>query len=129
MGEAPKTAKNFTHAHPKPTKYVPSWAKCDALDVNDYRLPQLRNAPHSQTIISKLLKLLVEDVDAPLKLVELEGDAVFMYAVKSEDAESWGPVKKKIGEQLLTFLEISKERSRELQAYTQKRQVVRCNPV
>ena len=33
------------HAHPKPTKYVPSWAKCDALDVNDCRLPQLRNAP------------------------------------------------------------------------------------
>ena len=50
LGEASKTAKNFTHAHPKPTKYVLSRAKCDALDVNDCRLPRLRNAPVSQPL-------------------------------------------------------------------------------
>jgi hypothetical protein len=45
LGGGPKTARNFTHLHPKPTKYVPFWAKFDALYTNDCRLPQLRNAP------------------------------------------------------------------------------------
>ena len=44
LGEGPGNSQ-VLHAHPKPTKYVPFWAKCDALDVNDCRVPQLRNAP------------------------------------------------------------------------------------
>ncbi len=39
LGEAPKTAEDFTDSHPKPMKYVPFEAKFDALYPNDRRLP------------------------------------------------------------------------------------------
>ena len=55
MGKASKTAKNFTHAHPKSTKYVPFWAKFDALLTLDYRLLQLIDAPgHRDCLLNQL---------------------------------------------------------------------------
>lgn len=44
---------------------------------------------HSQTIIGELLECLIRQIDVPLRLSAVEGDALFMYAVKSGDAEIW----------------------------------------
>ena len=39
LGEAQKTANNFTHSHPKPIKYAPFEAKFEAVYPNDHHLP------------------------------------------------------------------------------------------
>jgi arsenite methyltransferase len=44
---------------------------------------------HSQTIVSELLESLIKKVDVPLRVSAVEGDALFMYAIKSGDAAIW----------------------------------------
>ena len=69
---------------------------------------------HSQMIISALLNLLVQQAEPPLEVVELEGDAVFMFALPAGRDSST----KSIGEQLLKFFKIFKQKAGELQAYS-----------
>lgn len=44
---------------------------------------------HSQTIIGELLESLIAQVDVPLRISAVEGDALFLYAIKSGDEEIW----------------------------------------
>jgi arsenite methyltransferase len=44
---------------------------------------------HSHTIISELLESLIRKVDVPLRISAIEGDALFMYAIKSGDVAMW----------------------------------------
>jgi arsenite methyltransferase len=44
---------------------------------------------HSQTIIGELLESLIRQIDVPLRLSAVEGDALFMYAIKSGDEDIW----------------------------------------
>jgi hypothetical protein len=44
---------------------------------------------HSQTIVGELLESLIDQVDVPLRISSIEGDALFLYAVKSGDEEVW----------------------------------------
>lgn len=69
---------------------------------------------HSQMVISELLNLLVQQAGPPLEVVELEGDAVFMYALKTDHAAA----RKKIGAQLLEFFAVFRRKTEELQAYS-----------
>ncbi len=52
---------------------------------------------HAQVIISELIRALLKEVKLPLKVAEIEGDAVFLYAIKEGTEESWGKAKKRIG--------------------------------
>ena len=41
---------------------------------------------HSQVIITELIKTIIKQVEIPLKVSKLEGDAVFTYAVKEDES-------------------------------------------
>ena len=105
----------------KPEKVVLLIA--DISGYTQFMLSHQKALAHSQMIISELLNLLVEQVEPPLELVELEGDAVFMHVVKEDSTESWGAIKREIGEQLLRFFKVFGEKVGELGAYS----VCLCN--
>lgn len=46
-------------------------------------------AVHGQQCITFLIETLLREVDIPLRLQEIEGDAVFMYAAREGDAAAW----------------------------------------
>ena len=37
---------------------------------------------HSQMVIRELITTLLEEVNLPLQLIRIEGDAIFLYAIK-----------------------------------------------
>lgn len=44
-----------------------------------------KSASHASQIVSRLLKAIMDESGSPLRVAELEGDAVFFYALGSED--------------------------------------------
>lgn len=44
---------------------------------------------HSQTIIRELITTLLNEVKIPFKLVRIEGDAIFLYALKDDPDQLW----------------------------------------
>ena len=69
---------------------------------------------HSQVIITELIKAIVKQVEIPLVVSELEGDAVFIYGVKETDEAAWQADKKRIGVKLFAFFEAFVEKLLEL---------------
>ena len=60
---------------------------------------------HSQHVISELIQSIITQVEIPLEVSKLEGDAVFLYAIKDSDDYSWDEVAHRIGEKLIQFFE------------------------
>ena len=60
---------------------------------------------HSQHIISELIQSIIAQVEIPLEVAKLEGDAVFLYAIKDSEDYSWDDVAHSIGEKLILFFE------------------------
>lgn len=61
-------------------------------DISGYTRFMLANrtaALHSQGIITELLEAVIAEVDLPLEVAKLEGDAVFIYAERREGRD-WG---------------------------------------
>ena len=61
---------------------------------------------HSHEIITRLIRALIAQVELPLELAKLEGDAVFLYAKKPGDLDAWGEARKNIGANLLQFFAV-----------------------
>jgi hypothetical protein len=61
---------------------------------------------HSHEIITRLIRALIAQVELPLELAKLEGDAVFLYAKKPGDLDAWGEARKNIGAKLLQFFAV-----------------------
>ncbi len=78
---------------------------------------------HSQTIIGDLLETLLRQVDVPLKVSNLEGDALFLYAERSNDHEVWRRRSQSLVDRLLAMIRIFQERLIEIGAYS----VCMCN--
>ncbi len=60
---------------------------------------------HGQQVITELLESIIREVEIPLKVKEIEGDAVFLYAVKPDDDAAWEEVRRMIGRKLISFFE------------------------
>ena len=60
---------------------------------------------HSQHVISELIQSIITQVEIPLEVSKLEGDAVFLYAIKDSNDYSWEDVAHKIGKKLIQFFE------------------------
>ncbi len=61
-------------------------------DISGYTRFMLENqtsAVHGQQCITFLIETLLREVDIPLRLQEIEGDAVFLYAARDGDDASW----------------------------------------
>jgi hypothetical protein len=75
-------------------------------DISGYTRFMLSNRQsllHGQIIISELTKAIIAQVDIPLEISKLEGDAVFLYALKT-NGTSWEDTSRQIGQKLLAFL-------------------------
>ena len=61
-------------------------------DISGYTRFMLENqqsAVHGQQCITFLIETLLREVDIPLRLQEIEGDAVFLYAARDGDDAAW----------------------------------------
>jgi hypothetical protein len=90
-------------------------------DISGYTRFMTANAKtlaHSQTIITELVTAIVQQVELPLEVAKLEGDAVFLYGRKQNGHRPWPEVKHLIGEKLLTFFRRFGEKVAELSQST-----------
>lgn len=78
-------------------------------DISGYTKFMVENhlsAVHGQMVISHLLESLLREVDIPLELQEIEGDAIFLFATRPDDASEWEEVLKQVQTKLLRFFEV-----------------------
>ncbi len=69
---------------------------------------------HSQWVISQFIQAIIKHVEIPLEVAKLEGDAVFLSAVKAGDDASVEEIKQKISEKLISFFEAFSDKIAEL---------------
>lgn len=77
-------------------------------DISGYTKFMLANQEtlaHGQMIITKLLEHIIQEVEIPLEIKEIEGDAVFLYAIKPADEAEWERMRQMIGRKLVAFFE------------------------
>ena len=90
-------------------------------DISGYTRYMTANAKtlgHSQTIITELVKAIIHQIELPLEVAKLEGDAVFLFCRKQGGIKSWAEAKKIIGDKLITFFQMFSEKLDELGAST-----------
>jgi len=78
-------------------------------DISGYTRFMLENrtsAVHGQLCINSLIESILEQVDIPLTLQEIEGDAVFLYAADPGSPEAWRAVAEEVGRKLGRFFEV-----------------------
>ena len=68
-----------------------------------YMTANVKTLAHSQTIITELIHAIVRQIELPLEVAKLEGDAIFLYCRKQNGPRDWAESRGLIGEQLLAF--------------------------
>jgi hypothetical protein len=77
-------------------------------DISGYTRFMLANATaliHAQMVITKLLEEIIREAEIPLEVKEVEGDAVFIYAIKPDDEATWDETRRVIGRKLFSFFD------------------------
>ena len=77
-------------------------------DISGYTRFMLENqmaAVHGQLCITALIETLLREVDIPLRLQEIEGDALFLYAAHPGDEAGWQDVLAQVRSKLPRFFE------------------------
>lgn len=69
---------------------------------------------HAQVIITELIQTIIQQIEIPLEVSKLEGDAVFFYAIKSDNEIEWAATMKEIGGKLLKFFDVFSDKIHEL---------------
>ena len=90
-------------------------------DISGYTRYMTANAKtlgHSQTIITELVKAIIRQIELPLEVAKLEGDAVFLFCRKQNGARRWAEAKKVIGDKLVKFFRMFREKISELSQST-----------
>ncbi len=73
-----------------------------------------KEVSHSQIIIRDLITTLLEEVKLPLQLIRIEGDAIFLYALKDDPERSWKRVSKDLMVNLMAFFRVFANKISEL---------------
>ncbi len=73
---------------------------------------------HSQMIIGALLESLLDQVDVPLRVSNVEGDALLLYAIKGGNEEVWRRRSSSLVARLLSLFQVFRERLLEIGAYS-----------
>jgi hypothetical protein len=60
---------------------------------------------HGQQVVTALIEAILAEVDIPLEVKEILGDAVFLYSVRPGDDEAWEEVSAEVGRKLLRFFD------------------------
>jgi hypothetical protein len=69
---------------------------------------------HSQIIIKDIMNAIMEEIDLPLEVFKLEGDAVFLYTDKDNPDMPWDSVKESMIERILELFHIFAHKITEL---------------
>lgn len=94
----------------------------DISGYTGFMLSHEKALAHSQMIIGELMESLIREIEFPLELVELEGDALFMYSPKTATAEAWEGRSRRLVERVLRLFQVFGRRVAEIEAYS----VCRC---
>jgi Protein of unknown function (DUF2652) len=73
-------------------------------DISGYTRYMTANAKtlaHSHTIITELIQAMIQEIQLPLEVAKLEGDAIFVFCRKQNSAHSWPETRRLIGARLL----------------------------
>lgn len=90
-------------------------------DISGYTRYMTANAKtlgHSQTIITELVKAIILQIELPLEVAKLEGDAVLLFCRKQSGSNLWPEAKKLIGDKLIAFFRMFSEKINELSQST-----------
>lgn len=74
-------------------------------DISGYTRYMTRNKTdllHSQVLLTEITQTLLKQVECPLQVSKLEGDAIFLYAEVGDD---WESKKERVSSQILSFFE------------------------
>ncbi|HET6303892.1 MAG TPA: DUF2652 domain-containing protein [Myxococcota bacterium] len=77
----------------------------DISGYTDLMVANQTTAVHGQIIVSMLIEAILKEVDIPLQLQEIEGDAVFLYAEHPGSEAQWQEVCDHVGRKLPRFFE------------------------
>jgi len=69
---------------------------------------------HSQMVIRELITTLLDVVNLPLELIRIEGDAIFLYAIKDDSDEPWEQVSKDLVNKMMTLFRVFSNKLSEL---------------
>lgn len=69
---------------------------------------------HSQMVIRELITTLMGQVNLPLRLIRIEGDAIFLYAFKDDPEHPWEKMSKTLAEDVLAFFQLFSDKLSEL---------------
>jgi 2-polyprenyl-3-methyl-5-hydroxy-6-metoxy-1,4-benzoquinol methylase len=83
----------------------------DISGYTDFMLANEKSLEHSHLIIGELIRTILQQVELPLTLAKLEGDAIFLYAVKDEAFDRHA---RTIGERILQFFRVFSDKIGEL---------------
>src|SRR5262245_35315061 len=87
-------------------------------DISGYTRYMTANAKtlsHSQTIITELIEAIIREIQSPVEVAKLEGDAVFLFCRKSP---AWGDTRLTVGQMLLSIFRKFSGKLRELSTST-----------
>ena len=73
---------------------------------------------HGQQVISELMRTIIREVEAPLEVSKLEGDAIFLYVKKDSEAFTADDIRRITGEKLILFFEAFHEKLTALAGHT-----------
>ncbi len=90
----------------------------DISGYTQFMLSHKQALVHSQMIISDLLSPIVQSKEPPLEIAKLEGDAVFLFAVKEDSGEFVDSLKTKLSDWLVQLFETFDKKVKELKAYS-----------
>jgi hypothetical protein len=79
-----------------------------------YMTANARTLSHSHTIIAELIQAIASAVEIPLELVELEGDAIFLFCRKPRDPAIWKGQRELICRKLMEFFQRFRARLQDL---------------
>ncbi|UCF28430.1 MAG: DUF2652 domain-containing protein [Chloroflexota bacterium] len=69
---------------------------------------------HSQIIIRDLINTIISEIKAPMQVIRLEGDAIFLYVDKGDPLVRWELVQPTLLETLITFFRVFSNKISEL---------------
>jgi len=72
---------------------------------------------HAQVIITELMQAIIKQINIPLQISKLEGDAIFLYAIKDSE-HAWKDARIDIARQLPAFLDAFYEKLQQLKGVT-----------
>jgi hypothetical protein len=69
---------------------------------------------HSQMVIRELITALLDEIRLPLRLIRIEGDAVFLYALMDDPERPWEGESEGLASNLITLFQTFSDKVSEL---------------